>query len=121
MTPHEEVTQDMPTDVEAAAETSVPAETSLPADLGLFRVLRDDGTADPQHEPDLPPERIVELFEQMLMIRTLDERCLRLQRQGRRTGHTVIPADDQYGTEQPLVRRGGAYRQALEQGFQFQA
>lgn len=77
MTPHEEAIDETPTEIEAAAESSVPA------DLGLFRVLRDDGTADPQHEPDLPPERIVELFEQMLMIRTLDERCLRLQRQGR--------------------------------------
>ena len=55
----------------------------VPPDLGLFRVLRDDDTADPAHDPKLPPERMVDLFKQMLLIRTLDRRCLTLQRQGR--------------------------------------
>jgi pyruvate dehydrogenase E1 component alpha subunit/2-oxoisovalerate dehydrogenase E1 component alpha subunit len=52
-------------------------------DLGLFRVLRDDDTADPAHDPKLPAERMVDLYKQMLLIRTLDKRCLILQRQGR--------------------------------------
>lgn len=52
-------------------------------DLGLLRVLRDDGTADPAVDPRLPDAALVGLFRQMLLVRTLDERCLRLQRQGR--------------------------------------
>lgn len=54
-----------------------------PADLGLFRVLRDDDTADPATDPKLPGDRMVDLYRQMLLIRTLDRRCLLLQRQGR--------------------------------------
>jgi pyruvate dehydrogenase E1 component alpha subunit len=57
------------------------AET--PPDLGLFRVLRDDDTADPAHDPKLSPARMIELYKQMLLVRTLDRRCLLLQRQGR--------------------------------------
>ena len=56
---------------------------ALPADLGLFRVLRDDDTADPAFDPKLPADRMVDLYKQMLLIRTLDRRCLLLQRQGR--------------------------------------
>ncbi len=59
------------------------AACALPADLGLFRVLRDDGSADPAHDPGLSDEDVVRLHEQMLLIRNLDTRCLRLQRQGR--------------------------------------
>ena len=55
----------------------------VPSDLGLFRVLRDDGTADPVADPRLTDSELVGLLRQMLLIRTLDERCLRLQRQGR--------------------------------------
>src|SRR5215468_3157308 len=58
-------------------------EPEVPPDLGLFRVLRDDDTADPAADPKLAPERMVELFKQMLLVRTLDRRCLLLQRQGR--------------------------------------
>ena len=53
------------------------------ADLGLFRVLRDDLTADPETDPGLSDAELVRLYQQMLLIRTLDTRCLRLQRQGR--------------------------------------
>lgn len=58
-------------------------EPATPPDLGLFRVLRDDDTADPALDPKLPSERMVDLYKQMLLIRTLDRRCLLLQRQGR--------------------------------------
>jgi len=54
-----------------------------PPDLGLFRVLRDDDTADPAVDPKIKPESMVDLYKQMLLIRTLDKRCLVLQRQGR--------------------------------------
>lgn len=58
-------------------------QPETPPDLGLLRVLRDDDTADPALDPKLPPERMVDLYKQMLLIRTLDRRCLILQRQGR--------------------------------------
>lgn len=61
----------------------LPAPTGAGPDLGLYRVLRDDGTADPAHDPQLSPADLLRLFKQMLLIRTLDDRCLKLQRQGR--------------------------------------
>jgi pyruvate dehydrogenase E1 component alpha subunit/2-oxoisovalerate dehydrogenase E1 component alpha subunit len=60
-----------------------PDDAAPAPDLGLFRVLRDDDTADPAVDPKLAPERMVELYKQMLLVRTLDTRCLVLQRQGR--------------------------------------
>lgn len=53
------------------------------ADLGLLRVLRDDGTADPSLDPNLADEELLRLHRAMTLIRTLDDRCLKLQRQGR--------------------------------------
>ena len=73
----------MPPKVTARPLLFRDAEDRTPPDLGLLRVLRDDDTADPALDPHLAPERMVELFQQMLLIRTLDTRCLRLQRQGR--------------------------------------
>ena len=104
------------TDTPASEPTSSP---DLPPDLALFRVLRDDGTADPEHDPGLSGEDAVRLYEQMLLIRNLDTRCLRLQRQGRiafygtSTGQEAatvgsswcIGADDWLF---PALREGGA-------------
>ncbi len=50
---------------------------------GLYRILDDEGHADPACVPDLPPARIVRLYENMLTSRLLDELLLPLQRQGR--------------------------------------
>jgi 2-oxoisovalerate dehydrogenase E1 component alpha subunit len=49
----------------------------------LVRVLRDDGSLDPTHDPRLSTEEIVELYRQMAQTRILDERLVTLQRQGR--------------------------------------
>jgi len=54
-----------------------------PDDLGLFRVLRDDGSADSRVDPGLSDSELVGLYEHMQLVRVLDTRCLRLQRQGR--------------------------------------
>jgi pyruvate dehydrogenase E1 component alpha subunit/2-oxoisovalerate dehydrogenase E1 component alpha subunit len=59
-----------------------PAPEEAP-DLGLLRVLRDDGSADPERDPRLPPERLAELHERMLFLREFDRKMLGLQRQGR--------------------------------------
>jgi pyruvate dehydrogenase E1 component alpha subunit/2-oxoisovalerate dehydrogenase E1 component alpha subunit len=63
--------------------SSAAGAAAVPPDLGLLRVLTDDDTADPALNPKLPAGRMIELYKQMLLIRTLDRRCLLLQRQGR--------------------------------------
>src|SRR6187549_679324 len=49
----------------------------------VVKVIRDDGTLDPVHDPKLEPERIVELYGWMVRTRIIDERLVTLQRQGR--------------------------------------
>lgn len=101
--------------------TAAPTRTtdSVPPDLGLFRVLRDDGTADPAADPRLSDVDLVRLHQQMLLIRTLDERCLRLQRQGRlafygtSTGQEAATVGSAFCLEPddwcfPALREGGA-------------
>ena len=50
---------------------------------GVLRVLRDDGTADPQTDPKLDTAALVALYAQMVRVRILDDRLVTLQRQGR--------------------------------------
>jgi pyruvate dehydrogenase E1 component alpha subunit len=59
------------------------ARVAPPPDLGLLRVLRDDGTLDPAAGPAMPPGRRVELYRHMLFLRQFDLKMLGLQRQGR--------------------------------------
>lgn len=49
----------------------------------VVTVLGPDGAADPATDPGLPLERVVALYEAMVRTRTLDERLVLLQRQGR--------------------------------------
>jgi pyruvate dehydrogenase E1 component alpha subunit len=49
----------------------------------MVRVLRDDHTLDPAHDPRLGPSEIVMLYQHMATTRFLDERLVTLQRQGR--------------------------------------
>ncbi len=51
--------------------------------LGLFQVLRDDGSVDEAREPKLSDEKLHEIFRHMLRIRLIDERMLMRQRQGK--------------------------------------
>jgi pyruvate dehydrogenase E1 component alpha subunit len=50
-------------------------------------VLRDDGSIDPAHEPILSEELAVALYENMVLVRALDERIVALQREGAVTQH----------------------------------
>ena len=52
-------------------------------DVGLLRVLRDDGSADPETDPRLPDEIVVRGYREMRRLRLLDARMIVLQRQGR--------------------------------------
>jgi len=49
----------------------------------VVRVLRDDGSLDPAHDPGLRVDEVVFLYRAMLRARLLDERLVLLQRQGR--------------------------------------
>jgi pyruvate dehydrogenase E1 component alpha subunit len=52
--------------------------------LELIRVLDDEGeVVQPDREPEIDREELRKIYETMLMVRLLDERMLRLQRQGR--------------------------------------
>lgn len=52
-------------------------------DLGLLRVLRDDGTADPAMEPHLSDALALRAYREMKRLRLVDARMILLQRQGR--------------------------------------
>jgi pyruvate dehydrogenase E1 component alpha subunit len=49
----------------------------------MFRVLDDDGRADPAIDPVLDPELLRRMYREMLRARLLDERLVALHRQGR--------------------------------------
>jgi len=51
--------------------------------LGLFQVLREDGTSDPETDPFLPSDMLLRMYRELLRIRTIDERMLVRQRQGK--------------------------------------
>ncbi len=54
--------------------------TGAPAPL---QILSPNGSVDTALLPSLPPDRMVELYRQMVMVRIMDTRMLALQRQGR--------------------------------------
>ena len=57
--------------------------TDSDPDIGLFRVLQDDGTADPSTDPHMPQELLLRAYREMRRIRAIDARMIALQRQGR--------------------------------------
>jgi pyruvate dehydrogenase E1 component alpha subunit/2-oxoisovalerate dehydrogenase E1 component alpha subunit len=52
-------------------------------DVGLLRVLRDDGSADPATDPLLPDATVLRAYREMRRLRLLDDKMILLQRQGR--------------------------------------
>lgn len=66
-------------------------------DIGLFRVLRDDGTADPAQDPGVPRDVLARAYREMRRLRAIDARMIILQRQGRVgfygacTGQEAVP------------------------------
>jgi len=53
------------------------------AEPDVVRVLRDDGSLDPAHDPHLAGEEVVALYRAMVRTRLLDDRLTAIQRQGR--------------------------------------
>lgn len=66
-------------------------------DVGLFTVLREDGSADPATDPKVPAEVLLSAYRHMRQLRALDARMILLQRQGRVgfygacTGQEAVP------------------------------
>jgi pyruvate dehydrogenase E1 component alpha subunit len=52
-------------------------------DIGLFGVMREDGSADPATDPLLPEATVLRAYREMKRLRLLDARMILLQRQGR--------------------------------------
>jgi pyruvate dehydrogenase E1 component alpha subunit/2-oxoisovalerate dehydrogenase E1 component alpha subunit len=52
-------------------------------DLGLLRVLRDDGSADPAAAAIMAPELLLRAYREIKRLRFIDARMILLQRQGR--------------------------------------
>ena len=88
-------------------------------------VLREDGTVDKAHDPDLPEATLLKMYRSMSLVRLLDERCMNLQRQGRIgfygtstgeeaavVGSAAALKDDDWIF--PALRQGGAL---LHRGF----
>ena len=59
------------------------AAPTAPLEDDVVRVLRDDGSLDPEHDPKLDPDAVVAIYGAMVRVRLLDERLVGLQRQGR--------------------------------------
>ncbi|MFK7986882.1 MAG: thiamine pyrophosphate-dependent dehydrogenase E1 component subunit alpha [Sandaracinaceae bacterium] len=51
--------------------------------LSLRRVIRDDGSAEPDTDPFLPDETLLAMYRRLLQIRRIDTRMLGKQRQGK--------------------------------------
>src|ERR1700690_2651835 len=71
-----------------AAQTapSTPAPAASPvntSDPDVVRVMRDDGSLDPAFDPHIEPETVIAIYKHLVFVRTLDERLVALQRQGR--------------------------------------
>lgn len=66
-------------------------------DVGLFTVLREDGSTDPSVDPKIPSSELLRAYRHMRRLRMLDARMILLQRQGRVgfygacTGQEAVP------------------------------
>jgi len=52
-------------------------------DPDVIRVLREDGSLDPAFDPHIDVDTVVAIYKHLVLVRTLDERLVTLQRQGR--------------------------------------
>jgi pyruvate dehydrogenase E1 component alpha subunit len=84
----------------------MPGEMASMTD-GIVSVLRDDGSLDPAHDPGLSDSDVVKLYRSMVETRTIDERMVMLQRQGRIGFHV-----GSLGEEAAILGSAFAMRQA---------
>jgi pyruvate dehydrogenase E1 component alpha subunit/2-oxoisovalerate dehydrogenase E1 component alpha subunit len=67
----------------ATAAGSEDTRSVSPPDLGLFRVLCEDGSVDPAAGEAMPAELVVRAYREIKRLRLLDARMILQQRQGR--------------------------------------
>lgn len=73
------------------------AAGEIAPDLGLLRVLRDDGSVDPATDPGVDVSVLLRAYREIRRLRLLDARMILLQRQGRvgfygaATGQEAVP------------------------------
>lgn len=70
-----------------------------------MQVIRDDGSLDPELDPGLAIDEIVALYRSMVRTRVIDDRMLKLQRQGRIAFHV-----GSHGEEAAIVGVAAALR-----------
>jgi pyruvate dehydrogenase E1 component alpha subunit/2-oxoisovalerate dehydrogenase E1 component alpha subunit len=63
--------------------TTTAAPEALAPDLGLFRVLRDDGSVDPEADPRMSDALVLRAYREIKRLRLIDARMILQQRQGR--------------------------------------
>jgi len=63
-------------------------------DIAIFRVLRDDGSADPARDPLLPGETLLRAHREMRRLRALDARMVALEKQGRIDSYEAAPGQE---------------------------
>lgn len=65
------------------SHASSPRALGESSDLDLLRVLRDDGSTDPDTDPNIPADVLLRAYREMKRVRLIDTRMMLLQRQGR--------------------------------------
>jgi 2-oxoisovalerate dehydrogenase E1 component alpha subunit len=69
--------------MQGAAPAPHTTNSNGPLEDDVVRVLRDDGSLDPEHDPKLDSDSVIAIYGAMVRVRLLDERLVGLQRQGR--------------------------------------
>ena len=70
-----------------------------------MKVIRDDGSLDPQLDPGVPIDRVVAFYKAMMRTRVIDDRLQKIQRQGRVPFHV-----GSLGEEAAIVGAAAALR-----------
>ena len=74
--------------MQSSPQQVVPIRTPESSfDDDVLTVLQPDGKLNPQNDPKLPVETVVDLYKAMVRTRIVDEQLVRLQRQGRSGFH----------------------------------
>jgi 2-oxoisovalerate dehydrogenase E1 component alpha subunit len=69
--------------------------------MELVQILSSDGSIDPNKEPAISDNQLLKMFETMVLVRLLDEKSMKLQRQGRIS--FSIPSTGQEATQIGVV------------------
>ena len=81
----------------------MPLTTLAEFKIERLEILRPDGTADEALKPNLPKEKLLEIFRLMVTARVFDEKAFKLQRQGRLGTYPQILGQEASQTVPPLV------------------